>query len=166
MVLITNHSCYQLVTNHCCSSVEEKDTLLSTQNKEILSILEELEETANVSAINKTMLPDYFCSDTVFNLSKRVLTKIEKKFWKKVLTKLLSKKKSTSRKLSKISRSFVIKCVVNGISVMNLLLNLALRLLLIPSLSWKHLTVVLVWNFFKVRFILSFPKRNGNPFAL
>ena len=93
MVLITNHSCYQLVTNHCCSSVEEKDTLLSTQDKEILSILEELEETANVSAINKTMLPDYFCSDTVFNLSKRVLTKIEKKFWKKVLTKLLSKKK-------------------------------------------------------------------------
>ena len=135
MVLITNHSCYQLVTNHSCSSAEEKDTLLSTQDKEILSILEELQETANVSAINKTMLYGYFCSDIVFNLSRRVLIKIEKIFWKKVLTKLLSKKKSTIRNLSKISRSFVIKCVVNGISVMNLLLNLALRLLLIPNLS-------------------------------
>ena len=38
------------VTNQSCSFVEEKDTLFSTQDKEILSILEELEETANVSA--------------------------------------------------------------------------------------------------------------------
>ena len=37
-------------TNHSCSFVEGKDTLFSTQDKEILSILEELEETANVSA--------------------------------------------------------------------------------------------------------------------
>ena len=29
------------VTNHSCSFVEEKDTLFSTQDKEILSILEE-----------------------------------------------------------------------------------------------------------------------------
>ena len=69
-VLCTN-SCYQHVahvTNHSCSSVKEKDTLFSTQDKEILSILEELEETANVSAINKTRSCGYFCLDTVFNL--------------------------------------------------------------------------------------------------
>ena len=53
------------VTNHSCSSVEEKDILFSTQDKEILSILEELEDTADVSAINKTRLSGYFCSDTV-----------------------------------------------------------------------------------------------------
>ena len=46
---------------------EEKDTLFSTQDKEILSILEELEETADVSAISKTRLSGYFCSDTFFN---------------------------------------------------------------------------------------------------
>ena len=60
-------------TNHSCSFVEEKDTLFSTQDKEILSILEELEETA-VSAISKTRLSGYFCSDIVFNLSRKVLT--------------------------------------------------------------------------------------------
>ena len=48
-------------TNHPCGSVEEKDTLFSTQDKEILSVLEELEETALVSAINKIRLPGYFC---------------------------------------------------------------------------------------------------------
>ena len=44
------------VTNHSCSSVEEKDTLFSTQDKQILSILDKLEESANVSAISKTRL--------------------------------------------------------------------------------------------------------------
>ena len=48
------------VTNHSCSFVEEKDTLFSTQDREILSILEELEETTNVSAISKTRLSGYF----------------------------------------------------------------------------------------------------------
>ena len=47
--------------------------------------MEELEETANVSAISKTRLPCYFCSDTVFNLSRRVLTEIEIKILEKVL---------------------------------------------------------------------------------
>ena len=73
------------VTHHSCSFVEEKDTLFSTQDKEILSILEELEETANVSAIHKTRLSGYFCSDTVHNLSRRVLTEIEIKILEKGL---------------------------------------------------------------------------------
>ena len=47
--------------------------------------MEELEETANVSAINKTRFSGYFCSDTVFNLSRRVLTEIEIKFLEKGL---------------------------------------------------------------------------------
>ena len=117
------------------------------QDKETLSILEELEETANVSAINKTRLPGYFCSDAVFNLSRRVLTEIEK-FWKKVLTMLLSKIKPMSRNLSKILRRFVAKCVLNGIFVINLLLNLVLRPLLIRNRRGNHLTAVLVWSIF------------------
>ena len=136
------------VTNHSCSFVEEKDTLFSTQDKEILSILEELEETANVSAISRTRLSGYFCSDTVFNLSRRVVTELEIKIWIKVLTMLLSKINSTSRNLSRILRSFVLKCVLNGLFVMNLLLNLVLRLHLIPNLRGNLLMVVLVWNFF------------------
>ena len=73
------------VTNHSCSSVEEKYTLFSTQDKEIFPILEELEETANVFAISKTRLCGYFGSDTVFNLSRRILTEIEIKIVEKGL---------------------------------------------------------------------------------
>ena len=66
------------VANHSCSFAEEEDTLFSTQDKEILSILEEeLEGTANFSAINNTRLSGYFYSDNIFNLSRRVLTKME-----------------------------------------------------------------------------------------
>ena len=56
--ILTSHSvpCTNSVhvTNHSCSFAEEKDALFLTQDKEIPSILEELEETANVSGINKT----------------------------------------------------------------------------------------------------------------
>ena len=76
-----------LVAIHSCRSVEEKDTLLATQDEEIPSILEEelLEGTTNLCAINNSKLSGYFYLDTIFNLSGRVLTEIEKKiekgFW-------------------------------------------------------------------------------------
>ena len=130
------------VTNHSCSFAEEEDTLFSTQDKEILSILEEeLEGTANFSAINNTRLSGYFYSDNIFNLSRRVLTKMEIKM---VLAMLLSKIRLTNRNLRKISRSFVVKCVLNGISAISLLQNLVLRLLLILNLRGNHLKAVLV----------------------
>ena len=72
------------VASHICSSPEEKDILFSTQDKETLSILEEeLEGTANLSAINNTRLSGYFYSGTIFNLSRRVLTKMEIKILEK-----------------------------------------------------------------------------------
>ena len=129
-----------LIAMHSCSSVEEKDTLLSTQDQEIPSILEEeLKGTANLSVINNSELSGYFYLDTIFNLSGRVLTEIEKN-WKRVLAMLLSKIKLTSRNLRKIWRSFVVKCFLNGISVISLLLNLVLRLLLILNLRGYNLT--------------------------
>ena len=39
--------------------------------------MEGLEETANISAINKNRLSGYFCSDTVLNLSRMVLKEIK-----------------------------------------------------------------------------------------
>ena len=129
-----------LIAIHSCSSVEEKDTLLSTQDEEIPSILEEeLKGTANLSVTNNSELSGYFYLDTIFNLSGRVLTEIEKN-WKRVLAMLLSKIKLTSRNLRKIWRSFVVKCFLNGISVISLLLNLVLRLLLILNLRGYNLT--------------------------
>ena len=123
------------VTNHSCGSVEEKDTLFSTQDKEILSVLEELEETAHVSAINKTRLSGYFFSETVFNLSRMVSTEIE--------IKILIQNKIKELELKHNFEEFG---VLNSISIMNLLRKLVLRLLLIPNLRGNHLTAVLVCN--------------------
>ena len=136
------------VTKHSCSFVEEKDTLFSTEDKEILSILEELEETANVSAISKTRLSGYFCSDTVFNLSRRVLTETEIKILEKGLDYAPIQNKINELELKQDFEEFCRKYILNGIFVMNLLLNLVPCLLLIPNLHGNLLMAVLVWKFF------------------
>ena len=46
----------------------KKETLFCMQDKEILSILEELEQVQSKSITDSDRLSDYFCSDTVFNL--------------------------------------------------------------------------------------------------
>ena len=89
--------------------------------------MEELEETANVCAINKTRLSGYFCSGIALGLSRRVLAEIEIKIFEKCLDNALIKNKINEPNLSKILRSFVVKYVLNVISVMNLLLSFLLR---------------------------------------
>ena len=64
------HVCTNSVQNlnHSRSLEEESDSLLSTQDKEILSILEELENKNDMPNINsQSRLTGYFCSNTVFN---------------------------------------------------------------------------------------------------
>ena len=56
---------------------ERSDPLFCTQDKEILSILEELEQVQSTSMKGSDWISGYFCSDTVFNLSKKVLPDIE-----------------------------------------------------------------------------------------
>ena len=60
----------------------------SSQDEEILSILEELQRQSPSKALNSSgsdWISGYFCSDTVFNLSKKVLTDIEIKVLEKGL---------------------------------------------------------------------------------
>ena len=58
--------------NHWSALQEESDTLFTTQDWEILSILKELENNDEIeNSSNKSRLTGYFCSDTIFNLSKR-----------------------------------------------------------------------------------------------
>ena len=68
--LCTNSSEFQ---NSSCSLVESNETeIFSTQDRELISILVDLENIDNNREANvtgKTMLSGYFCSDTVFNLS-------------------------------------------------------------------------------------------------
>ena len=65
----------------------EKRTSLffCTQDKEILSILEELEQVQSTSITDSDRISGYFCSDTVFNLSKKVLSDMEIKILEKGL---------------------------------------------------------------------------------
>ena len=64
--------------NQSRSLEEEYDTLLSTQDKEILSILKELENKNDITNINSlSRLTGYFSSNTVFNLSWKVLPDTE-----------------------------------------------------------------------------------------
>ena len=46
---------------------EKNESLFCTQDKEILSILEELEQVHSTSITNSDRISGYFCSDTDFN---------------------------------------------------------------------------------------------------
>ena len=84
----------EVCTNSASSSnasysiaVEDNPTILSSQDEEILSISEELQRKSPSKASNNSndRISGYFCSDTVFNLSEKVLTDIEIKVLEKGL---------------------------------------------------------------------------------
>ena len=63
-----------------------KTEFFSTQDRELASILEDLEKIDNnrqANATEKNRLSGYFCSDTIFNLSWKVLTDSEIKVLEK-----------------------------------------------------------------------------------
>ena len=64
---------------------EKNEPLFCTQDKEILSILKELEQVQSTRITNSDRISGYFCSDTVFNLSKKVLPDMEIKILEKRL---------------------------------------------------------------------------------
>ena len=63
--------------------------MLSSQDDELLRILEDLQNEKSVNnnptCSDDTRISGYFCSDTVSNLSRRVLSEDEIKFFKKGL---------------------------------------------------------------------------------
>ena len=57
-----------------------------SQDRELFSILDDLQNVSVTGPSNNTdntRLTGYFCSETVFNLSNRVLVMRKLKFWKK-----------------------------------------------------------------------------------
>ena len=57
---------------------EKSDTLISTEDKKILSLLEELENDNNMeNSSSKIRLTVYLYSSTVFNVSKRILIEVD-----------------------------------------------------------------------------------------
>ena len=64
---------------------EKNEPFFCTQDKEILSILEKLEQVQSTSITGSDRISGYFCSDTVFNLSKKILSDMEIKILEKGL---------------------------------------------------------------------------------
>ena len=77
-------------SNFVSETTETEPVMLSTQDMEVLEILEELENNANANFTGEhkyntddSRMKGYFCSDTVFNFSKKVLTEDEIKVLEK-----------------------------------------------------------------------------------
>ena len=90
--------------------------MLDSQDQELLSILEELqipdhnlllERSVNISA---TRITGYFCFDTVFNLSNRVLTDLEIQVLEKGLDFALIQRKLMNKSYNKILQIFKEEC--------------------------------------------------------
>ena len=90
---------------------EVKDEIFNTQDKEFLSVLENLmgiddplhlqNKNIDVKVTTEGRISGYFCSDTVFNLSHKVLTETEIKILEKGLDDAPIQKKINEPKLRK-----------------------------------------------------------------
>ena len=90
---------------------EVKDEIFNTQDKEFLSVLENLmgiddplhlqNKNIDVKVTTEVRISGYFCSDTVFNLSHKVLTETEIKILEKGLDDAPIQKKINEPKLRK-----------------------------------------------------------------
>ena len=63
----------------------ESEKVFSTQDEEFLEILEELQKPTKGTIDENDRLEGYFCSDTVFNLSNKILSDSEIKLLEKGL---------------------------------------------------------------------------------
>ena len=106
------------ITDNCSENMLDLD-FLSSQDEDLVNILEELQNRTEVLGDNITeitssnRLKGHFCSDTVFSLSHRILSDAKIKIRK------------------------------------NLLQILAIYQPLLPNLRGNHLKVILIWKFFK-----------------
>ena len=97
------------VLNEGCDSMT-----FSTQDRELVFILEDLQNidvTAYNNSTETSRLKCYFCSETVFNLSKKVLTEAEIKVREKGLDYAPIKTKSMSQSFAMILKNFTGGCV-------------------------------------------------------
>ena len=84
------------VQNSSCASFDQltvNTESFTSQDRELIFILDDLQKVSLTVPSNNTettRLIGHFCSDTVFNLSKRVLTDAEISFYRKALTMPLS----------------------------------------------------------------------------
>ena len=101
-------------SNFVSGTTEIKPVILSTQNMEVLEFLEELESNSNANCTgcehryntDDSRMKGCFCSDTVFNLSNKVLTEDEIKVLEKGLDFSPIQKKVNKPKLRQYFETF------------------------------------------------------------
>ena len=128
---------------------------LSSQDEDLMNILEELENRTEVSGDNITeirssnRLKGDFCTDTIFILSHRVLSDAEIKILEKGLDIAPIQRKINELELRKDSEEFCrrikIKCHFRNDPTSDFSNIPAL----LPNLHGNHLKVILIWKFFK-----------------
>ena len=79
-----------VVQKHYDDNTSSEIRLSSIEDMELFEILEEFQNSYEIisSGSSCDVIPDkrlkgYFCSDTVFNLSGRVYSKVKSEFWKR-----------------------------------------------------------------------------------
>ena len=85
----------------------EKEMSLYSARKEILSILEELQQVQSTSITDSNRISGDFCSDTVFNLSKKFLSDMEVKILKKGLDYASIQNKINETELRRAFEDFI-----------------------------------------------------------
>ena len=123
-------------------TTETEPVMLSTQDMEVLTILEELESNANANFTDckhKYNTDDFkmkgcFCSDTVFNLSNKVLTEDEIKVLEKGLDFAPIQKKVNKPELRQDLENFYRWMRIKWNEPSN---NLSERPAFLPKSSWK-----------------------------
>ena len=137
-----NHSNAQVLEEEA-TLLTSQDKEFTSQDKELLSVLESIQNMNNslnsrnqVSEANEGRLSGYFCSETVFNLSRKILTDTEIKILEKGLDFAPVQKKINEPELR------------SDIFGMNLPLILATYLMSSLNLSGVQVRVMLLLKFF------------------
>ena len=138
--------------NSSCSLVGSIETeIFFTQDRELVSILVDLENIDNNSkanAIRKTRFSGYFCSNTMFNLNRKVLMDNEIKVLEKGLDYTPIQSKINEPKLLNDFEEFCRRMRLKWYFPMSLHLNLVRHLYLHLSLRGNHLKVILLLKYF------------------
>ena len=133
------------VSNSSDLVTSQKDFIeLSSQDEELVSILEDLQHNEIPENINvSSRIQGYFCSNTVFNLSKKVLAETEIKVLEKGLDFVSIQNKINEPELRKHFEEFCRRMRLSGSFVMTLHNSLVKHLHLHLSPNGSHVKVML-----------------------
>ena len=150
---------YESVSNWC--RISDLDHIcmfdldfLSSQDEDLVNILEELQNRTEISGNNITentssnRLKEHFCSDTIFNLSHRVLSDAEIKILEKVLDFAPTQRKINGPELRRDFEEFCRRIRIKWNFRTEPTSDFSNTPAFSTNLHGNHLKVILIWKFF------------------